>query len=248
MENVLNNESTESQVENNEINGDTSLSNTDIENTQCTTTEAAPSILDRYRTTNKQSPVINPDKLSVLATPKDKVFAAFPLSIDLTCLMIKEVKGSYTEEKPYPVTDEVVEKLEHDKALQSVTFYMIQLENGQIFITYCKNGSLNGYTCNWFTSKKACLDISSEEWISMSTNHEEGIYDAIIADEQPDLPTEGPEFYSALELALEDHFIDSLDHPILVANNIGQPKRSSKQSTTRRNRRSSASNKESISE
>ncbi len=248
MKNVLSNETTANQEVTIETNVDTSLSVTDIEKAQTTNTEAASSLLERCRTSNNQPPVINPDKLSILATPQNKIFSAFPLSIELTCLMIKEVKGNYTGEKPYPVTDEVVEVLKQDQLLHSVTFYMIQLENGQIFITYCKNGSLNGYTCSWFTSKKSCLDISSKEWISMTTNHEEGIYEAIVADEQPELPTGGPEFYEALELALEDHFIDSLDHPVLVANNIGQPKRSSKLSTTRRTRRSSSTNKELINE
>jgi hypothetical protein len=250
MKNVLNSKATESQEATTETNVDTSspTSSGDINTAQCSQAKKPLSKLARCRARKEQPPVNNPDKLPVLKTQLNQVMAAFSETEDLVCLVIVEKKEGYSTEKVYPVTDELYENVKHEKALQSVTFFMAQALTGEISFTYCKNGPLGTRPCTWFISKKTCLNEATEAWLSISSNQDEGIYESTIADEQPELPTGGPEFYEALELALEDDIIDSLDHPILVANNIGQPKRSSKQSTTRRTRRPLSTNKEQINE
>jgi hypothetical protein len=197
------------------------------------------SILERCRPSSIKQPKSNPNILSLDTTPKNKIFAAFPICEDVVVVTIKTTKGTFTSEKFYVVTDDLHASLADDKSLESISIYMIQLKTGETSLTYCKNGPLNGDPCTWFVSKKACLDESMEKWLSINTNHDEGIYESTLSDEQPVLPSNGHDFYETLEIALADCLIDSLDHPILVANNIGQPKRSSSKATTRRIRVSS---------
>ena len=238
MNNTLNNEVKKSEEINSNDTAVVHSSPDNIENIQCPAHKKGSGKLASCLRSN-HVPVNNPEKLPIISNLNSKVFSAFPTSEELVCLVIKETKGSFTTEGVYPIIDELYEPLKNEKALQSVTFYLTQMETGEIFFTYCKNGPLYGSPCNWFISKKACIEESMGKWLSMTTNKDEGIYESSVATEQPELPSGAPEFNEALELALEERIIDSLDHPILVANNIGQPKRSSSKATTRRIRVSS---------
>lgn len=196
------------------------------------------SILERCQPSNVPQPKNNPDKLALIPTPQNEVFATFPVVMDLVVIVIPINENGFKTDEFYLVTDDLHDALADEKSLQSISIYMIQMLTGEISFTYCKNGTLNGYYNSWFVSKKACIEESVERWLSISTNRDEKIYEVTVADEQPDLPSGGPDFDETLELALEDRIIDSLDHPILVANNIGQPKRTTKKAPSRRVRHS----------
>lgn len=198
------------------------------------------SILSRCAPSETIKPKFDPNKLNLIDTPRDEVFSVFTESVDVVAMFIKTSRDGFYTEDIYVVADELHETLADIKSVQSVTIFMMQKLTGELVFTYCKNGPLTGGTCSWFESKRACFEEAKDHWLSINTNRDEEVYEATIADEQPELPSTTLDFYEALELTLEDRFIDSLDHPVLVANNIGQPKRTS--ATNRRIRRARKSN------
>jgi len=243
MTNTLNNEATESQATSStDTNEGHSISATTLDDSSSVSNDKRSSILDRCKPSNVLKPIDDPDKLALIPTPKNEVFATFPVVIDLVVIVIPINENGFKTDEFYLVIDDLHDALADEKSLQSISIYMIQMLTGEISFTFCKNGPLTGIPCSWFVSKKVCIEESVDQWLSVSTNKDKKIYEVSISGDQPDLPSEGPDFDETLELVFEERIIDSLDHPILVANNIGQPKRTTKKAPSRRIRQSQTQN------
>jgi len=178
-------------------------------------------------------PDINPEALEIVQIKPGEVFARFPGVVTIPVVTSFHVGANgYKTERIHPVAKDFQNVIASQ--LESATFYKIQKENGQIQITYCKHGPIKGEPCSWFTSKYACLEEAAHKWGYLSTDKYAQIYEFNTLEDQHALPSDGPKFIDALNIALKERMINSLENPILASLGIGQPKRTSKKVKVRR--------------
>ncbi len=106
------------------------------------------------------------------------------------------------------LADEIVPKILVSCLTRQNTFFFwpIRLPNKQ------------GWVDSWNRSAIECVKLGHKQWIRIVSNKDAQSYDALVAENQDNLPDPTwPEsdFQTLLKQAFKDHYIDSKDHPVL---------------------------------